>query len=567
MKKTISVFLALLMLLCAVPVQAFASNETVVNITKEQMSSNAYAYVENALKEAKLSATSSKPYRIELPSGEYKLDKCLHIYSNTKLVLNDDTTLIKNFSSGNMIKLGVQEEVNDGYSGYHNVMISGGVWDADYRGSCIMRFAHCNNVTVKNAVMKNQKDEHFLELAAADNFIISKCQFLNYRKTKSATDGLAVQIDHMHSAYHFPSYAKYDDTPCKNITVENCVFDNIYSGVGSRSGVAGGYFTNIKIKNNTFSNVRNAAVRIINYRNSSITSNTINSATYGIVFENFPESNVSGRLFRPHSGKVRINNNTNTEIKDNKIEVVNHASSSKSSGILLRGGSLSSKNAKKYGLPAGGYYVQGLEASNNEIKVKSASSKGIYMLSANKNKIKSNTIKSYVLSKSNGISAYASSSNEFSDNSVSYFNYGVVTTGKSSKNVFSGNRIKHNNKYGIGIDKTSKAVINYGNSITKNKKGAVEINSKKYSANLKTPKIKAKKVKRNYNLSWKKTGGVSGYKIYRSKKKKSGYVLIKTQKDKSKTKYTDKKAKGKKYYYKIQTYRSVNGTKIYGKIA
>lgn len=67
-------------------------------------------------------------------------------------------------------------------------------------------------------------------------------------------------------------------------------------------------------------------------------------------------------------------------------------------------------------------------------------------------------------------------------------------------------------------------------------------------------------------LKWKKVKYASGYEIYRSKKKSSKYSLIKTVTNPKRVKYTDKTLKkNKTFYYKIRTYITVNGVKIYSK--
>lgn len=66
-------------------------------------------------------------------------------------------------------------------------------------------------------------------------------------------------------------------------------------------------------------------------------------------------------------------------------------------------------------------------------------------------------------------------------------------------------------------------------------------------------------------LKWKKLGGVSGYRIYRSKKKNSGYKKIKTVSSKY-TSYRDKKKKSATvYYYKIRPYRIISYKTTSGK--
>jgi len=82
------------------------------------------------------------------------------------------------------------------------------------------------------------------------------------------------------------------------------------------------------------------------------------------------------------------------------------------------------------------------------------------------------------------------------------------------------------------------------------------------------PGAKLSSVKLNKNnqpvIKWKKLSSVTGYRVYRSTKKSSGFKKIATVK-KGKTSYTDKKAKAnKKYYYRVRGYKSAGGTNVYG---
>ncbi|MFA9375110.1 MAG: fibronectin type III domain-containing protein, partial [Lachnotalea sp.] len=90
-----------------------------------------------------------------------------------------------------------------------------------------------------------------------------------------------------------------------------------------------------------------------------------------------------------------------------------------------------------------------------------------------------------------------------------------------------------------------------------------------YSNILKTATISNKAVlsikagSKKATLTWDKVSSVSGYEIYMSTNKKSGYSKIKTVNSKT-TMYTKKKlTKGKNYYFKIRTYKKVAGIKIY----
>jgi hypothetical protein len=58
--------------------------------------------------------------------------------------------------------------------------------------------------------------------------------------------------------------------------------------------------------------------------------------------------------------------------------------------------------------------------------------------------------------------------------------------------------------------------------------------------------------------------GATGYEIYMSTKKSSGYKKVKTVTSAKTVKYTKSSLKkGKTYYFKVRTYRTVNGKKVY----
>lgn len=76
---------------------------------------------------------------------------------------------------------------------------------------------------------------------------------------------------------------------------------------------------------------------------------------------------------------------------------------------------------------------------------------------------------------------------------------------------------------------------------------------------------KTKKGKRYIKVKWTKKGAaVTGYQVYRSKKKAGGYKKFFTTKNKY---YYNTKSlkKGKRYYYKVRAYTVINGKKCYSK--
>ncbi len=67
-------------------------------------------------------------------------------------------------------------------------------------------------------------------------------------------------------------------------------------------------------------------------------------------------------------------------------------------------------------------------------------------------------------------------------------------------------------------------------------------------------------------VNWNKVLKSSGYKVYRADSKYSTYKCIKTVKSKTTVRYMDKTVKqGRSYFYKVKSYRIVNGKKKYSK--
>lgn len=66
-------------------------------------------------------------------------------------------------------------------------------------------------------------------------------------------------------------------------------------------------------------------------------------------------------------------------------------------------------------------------------------------------------------------------------------------------------------------------------------------------------------------LKWAKNANADGYEIYRAASASGTYQKIKTVKNQSTTTFTDKKKKaGKRYYYKVRAYATIDGDKYYG---
>lgn len=158
-------------------------------------------------------------------------------------------------------------------------------------------------------------------------------------------------------------------------------------------------------------------------------------------------------------------------------------------------------------------------------------------------------------------------------------NMSDVTVSKVSNQTYTGKNIKPSVTVKLGSKKLKKDTdytISYsnnknmgtatikikakGNNLTGSKKITFKIVPKKVTIS-KAENSGSKKAK----ITWKKDSSVTGYEVYRSTKKNSGYKLVTTIKKNKTTSYTDKNlTKNKTYYYKVRAYKTVNGKKVYG---
>ena len=83
------------------------------------------------------------------------------------------------------------------------------------------------------------------------------------------------------------------------------------------------------------------------------------------------------------------------------------------------------------------------------------------------------------------------------------------------------------------------------------------------------PKVKAPTLKpltlkkKTITVKWSKVSGASGYQVYRSLKKSSGFKLVKTIKKGSTVTWKNANLAKKTYYYKVRAYRVIAGKTVY----
>ena len=170
---------------------------------------------------------------------------------------------------------------HEGYSQWKNIYIEGGIWNCnnaddstkDMIGAFLFR--HGEGLTLKNLTIENSSG-HTINVSATKNVIIDGVTIRNSRKSNKK--GFLVESIHLDSAGIGEKQAyPVDGTPIKNIIIQNCIFDNVYTAIGNHSIYRkedGCVLTNnVIIQNNLFNNIKYYAINAIAFENITIKGN------------------------------------------------------------------------------------------------------------------------------------------------------------------------------------------------------------------------------------------------------------------------------------------------------
>lgn len=491
MKKALSIFLSILMILCSCT--GFAATALANNFSSE-------IDIQKALDKNKYDSSTPLTVTVE---GTYILPSRLVVYSNTTLNC-EGATFIKNYQNSTMLAIGQNQDAPYGRDFYKNITINGAVFKDCYNGHHIT-FAGCNNVN------------------------ITACTFMG-QGSKSGDNMEAVQLDILEKS-HFPNYKgharSYDGTMNENINILGNVFENVNRGVGTHSVFSGKYMKNINISNNTFNNVSGYAVLASSFLNVTINNNSINNCGAGIYYKSInPKPNSKSQ--RPNTYKCSGKSYSPTvdkssQISGNIISIVDTKDSSMKQwpyGIRLYGEVVKSneKIAKK-----GDYSVQNITVSNNTISV-ARSATGIWIDGAKKSNIKNNKItftnKKYkTKQKVFGIRLANSSKVNLNKNTVNVKGVPYVDNAifliKSKSNTLTSNKTTGAKLHGIYLTQGSSATINKC-TVSSNKSDGIYIT--KSTANIKNCTVSSNKGNGIYFVS-KSKGSIKNCKIKKNKKK------------------------------------------------
>jgi len=257
-----------------------------------------------------------------IPAGKYLVSDGLFVYSDTNIRADADATIVSKKKNGSVVYGAHLDETTGerckgvmlggdyckdhgfGYSKTQNVTIEGGTWEC-LTGKGVMTtnvfaFRHSKNITIKNLTCKYASG-HMVNLSGTDTATVSGVTFLDAKKSNEATNywNEAIHLDYCNEEGEPTSGTPYDNTPSKNITVENCTFDHVHAGVGNHhvrpknSEIS----SNIKVLNCTFSNIDAFAVDNRSVNGMKILDNTANNVGVFAYITDSTNVTIRGNTF------------------------------------------------------------------------------------------------------------------------------------------------------------------------------------------------------------------------------------------------------------------------------
>ncbi len=208
--------------------------------------------INSALARAK---TTSETIEVHVPAGTYHISKTLYIFSNTKLILDQNAEIVSTSTTDLSVMLTGDHVCEDdtcthgGYTQLENIEISGGTWNrngnATYlSGAFVLQHGH--NISIHDLTISNCSD-HIINVSADKDVTITNVTFNNHFAYTG--DNAEFWGDHAKGdaeRYNFveaihTDYAgegekgalPLDNTVCQNITVDGCTFTGVLAGVGT----------------------------------------------------------------------------------------------------------------------------------------------------------------------------------------------------------------------------------------------------------------------------------------------------------------------------------------------
>ncbi|MGW7197213.1 right-handed parallel beta-helix repeat-containing protein [Streptomyces chryseus] len=260
---------------------------------------------------------------------------------NTFLAVFDNTTIwawgatVRSVGTTGLLRNFLDSELFNGYAGHSNILIAGGIWDANAADGTTgtvtgmtnaFGFVHAKNITARDVTIRNVSSAHALEFNSVDGGRVINCRFEGYRDNSGDSSrqfSEAVQIDIAVSGSS--SIGNFDGTPSRNILVEGCYFGpsercGVFGrAVGSHTAPAGKHYENVQVLGNRIEGTLREGIHGYSWRNAVIAKNIISGTGWSGILVGVPAAAVTS-----HAIKI-ANNAVSSSGTDSAIRVIGNA--------------------------------------------------------------------------------------------------------------------------------------------------------------------------------------------------------------------------------------------------
>jgi len=235
--------------------------------------------ISEAIERASEIGTPEQPAVVYIPEGTYLVEGGRSIIMKNNVVLRlDDKAVIKLKNNGSMnspMLMQRSDGVTGGYGQLSNVEIYGGVWDAAQNPDkqylddnstpidiTVIGFAHAENIRIHDTKVINNIGQHVLVFDGCKNVEIENVTFRDCYPTLASKELSSMETIHFDITNEIGGDAKpFDNTPCVNVVVNNCVFDQVVGGAGCHHDDEGDSFNkNFTITNNKFYGLKGVGI-------------------------------------------------------------------------------------------------------------------------------------------------------------------------------------------------------------------------------------------------------------------------------------------------------------------
>lgn len=226
---------------------------------------------------------------------KYKITSTLYLTTNTELDLNGAT--LRRYCDGPLLRL--KDSANcTAYNGTHDIIIENGTLEGmsgpgyPFASNSLLTMFHAHDIIIRNVTFLDLPGGHGVDCCACKNVKVLNCAFKGFNNFNNSPYRESFQVDW---AFYggLPTYKKgskcYDETHCKNITIDGCLFDKSndfpasYGAIGAHvcSDNNDKWHENIVIKNcighgnGSCSGWDVGFVNVIHFKNVTIENNII----------------------------------------------------------------------------------------------------------------------------------------------------------------------------------------------------------------------------------------------------------------------------------------------------